>query len=865
MNRDALHIRVLERLLRLYPRRFRERHGADVMAAARASARDGARAAAVLADALRTLGRAWFDVLWCRLSGLTPRAGAWTFVDGARVAVRGLRRRPLEGLAVVLTLAVALGANGAIHTVAHRVLLERLPYDAADRVVAVGDAPVRMVRADAGVRWTVDGALSDHPGVESAATYYADAGANLVAGDEASRVRMTQVSPSFFRVLGARMLLGAGLTGEGAAEAVLTHALWRTAFGSDAGVVGRDVWLNGVAYRIAGVAAEGVEFPTGTQLWLSDPPVPEFYGTAFGPSVVARLRPGAAAAVTRSLAEYSESRRAGAGEYAQYIRDPMLVPLRAHLTEDVRLPVVVVSAAAAAVLLLGCINAAGVSVARVTSRSAELAVRRALGAGRVRVFGQLLAELSVLAALAGVLSVAFAAAAVPLLASLLPAGSPGLDGLRADGRTLLFTAGATVVAALLAGVPPALAGARSARLNGGPDRQRGDERGRQRLTGILTMTQVALAVALVSSAALLARTLMALRAVPLGYDTAEVLTFSVRLPAATYPESADWRRYVEDVRARLAALPGVAAVGVTDRLPMADGLGIGGGVRRPAEDDASEVDVTFVNASADYFGALGVRLLAGRAFTDFDDAGTVIVSRQLTRTLFGDGAGVGRRVIMKGPAGERQVVVVGIAADARLRGVEEVMRPVVYLPADASFLSSPSFALRATGPPAALIPAVRQVLAETDPSVAPHALRTTGDAVAEKLAARRGAAVIALAFGAAALGLAVMAVYTLLAHGVARRRREVGIRLALGATARQVEVAVVARGLAWTFGGIVAGLFLSASAAGLIGGLLFGVAPRDARVFAGTAALVLLVAGCASWLPARRAGRVDPTESLRME
>jgi len=628
-------------------------------------------------------------------------------------------------------------------------------------------------------------------------------------------------------------------------------------------VLGRTIELSGHRYRITGVAPRGAEFPAGTQLWLPDPPVAEFFGLALGPSVVARVRPGARQAVQQALVEDANSRRASAGKYAEYILDPELIPLRRHLTAGVRTPLLVLAGAATTVLLLGCINVAGISIARVAARAPELALRRALGAGRGRLFVQLLAEMTVLAVAAGALSVLVAMAAVPALVRLLPAETPGLDGVRPDAWMLAFTGIATVAAAFIAGVPPAAAGVRSGAGSAHPDRLRGDTRRENRFQGLLTSVQVALAVLLVVTAALLGRTLAELRAVPLGYDTESVLTFSVRLPRATYPDAAAMRRYAEDVRTRLAALPGVTAAGITDFLPLSEGLSVGTGVRRSGTPKEEAVSASAISASRDYFAALGIDIIDGRSFDPTDDpARTVILSRRLARALFGTARAVGASVTVGGSRHEDEALVVGVVEDVQLREVGED-RLVVYRPLEQSIVSSPGFAVRTRGSPAALAPAVRRTLAEVDPAVAPYRLRTMEVAVRETLAARRAAALIAILFGAASVLLALVAVYTLLVQSVARRYREIGVRMAVGATARNIEAAVVGRGLAWAAPGVAAGVLLSLAATRLLESMLFGVAPRDPRILAATALGLVTVAVLAAWLPARRAGRIDPSTALR--
>src|SRR5690606_1532390 len=263
----------------------------------------------VLLDAVVTLVRAWRDVIVDVLrKPLRPSALVAGAARDARLALRGLRRRPVDGLVVIVTLGVALGANVAIYTVSHTLLLETLPYSDPERIMDVDPPVVSMSRVRDDFSWKVASVLTEHPGVEAAATYYPEAGANLERGSDASRVRITQVSPDFFGALGVRMLLGPGMSEEAGAgdRAVLSYELWRTAFGSDRDIVGRSIQLNGRAYVVAGVAPQEVDFPGGTELWLSDPPVGEFFVGAYGPDVIVRVRPGALPAVQAAVAEYTE-------------------------------------------------------------------------------------------------------------------------------------------------------------------------------------------------------------------------------------------------------------------------------------------------------------------------------------------------------------------------------------------------------------------------------------------------------------------------------------------------------------------------------------------------------------------------------
>jgi len=860
---DPVHVRLLALLLRLYPTAVRRRFEGEILASARAAAAAGrGRPAAVLLDGAATLVRAWAAVVARGLAGVRPGRALEALARDGALALRGVRRRPLQGVVVVGTLALALGANGAVYTVTHAVLLRTLPYDGAERIMAVAAPPLAMYRVDDGFNWRAGAELVEAEGVEAAATYFEDAGANLMAGDDASRVRLAQVSGDFFRVMGVRMHLGHGITpaDEGQPRAVLGWELWWRAYGGDPGVLGRTIHLSGHPYVVTGVAPPEVDFPGGTELWASDPPVADFYGAALGPSVVARIRPGARPLVEAALERWDAAERAEAGEGGQYYRTPGLDPLLAHITEEVRVPLLLLAGAAAVVLLLGCVNVAGVLLARVAGRRPELAMRRALGAGRGRLFGQLMAETLVLALLAGVLSVVLAAAAVPLLRGFLPAGTPRLESIRPGALTLAFAAAATVVAGLLAGLAPAAAAAAG---GAHPDRRRPDTRRGQRVLGALTSFQVALAMVLVVAAVLLGRSLAELRAVPLGYDTEGVLTLEVRLPLEHYPDPHNQLAYVEDVSARLARLPGVVAVGASSRLPLTNSMGRGMGVRPAEAPPETDQMARFAAVTPGWFAAMGIPLVAGTTLSSAD-AADVILSAEVADSLFGNApAAVGREVSI----GRRAVPgrVVGVVGNVRYMGPEDPSRRALYVELADEPVTWPGFTVRVAGDPAELMPAVRAVLREVDASVPPFALRTTGAAVGEELAARRAVAVMAELFGVAALLLAVLALYGLLAQGVAQRRRELGVRLALGATGGQVMRLVLRRGLGFAAMGLVVGAALSLAAVRLVEGILFQVPARDPGILLAAAAVVAAAAVAASWWPARRAARTDPALSLRGE
>ena len=854
---------LLRLVWRLYPRRWRERFGAEAEADL-ARMGPGLR---VLLDALGTLPRAWLDEVarrWERPREGRRGGGLGTDLRGAW---RSVRRSPGRAALVVAILGLALGTNAAVFSVSWAVLLRTLPYQASERIVRVQPAAVDI--RDEG-DWVPEEDFLALPEVEAAGLYISEGGANLVDERGATRLAVTQVDEGFFPTLGVDAMVGRliGPQRPASPEAVLSHALWLDAYGADPAIVGRTVDLSGHRFTVVGVALPDVDFPAGTDVWASTPAVMDFYGSAWGALMIARLRS------REAIPTLAEVRRAKVAEdwadVPEHFSRPEVViaPLRDELVGPVRMPLLALAGAAGAVLLLGCLNLAGIEVARVYRRTAELGVRRALGAGKARVFRHLAAEVALLAAGAGAASLLVAWAAGRILVSWLPPGVPGLDGSGVTPAVLLFTGLATAGAALAVGLLPAVRGARASGFTAG--RTAMPERERVRLHQCLVVAQVAVAVVLAVGAGLLGRSLGELRAVPLGYDTDAVLTFRVRLPSHAYPDPATQQRYAERVEARLAALPGVEAVGHATRLPLGSGMGLGLGLRagRPGE-EGETVSATLIEASDGFFDAMGIRLLAGAPPTPplapGEYVGGVVIDRTTAERLYGGLAAVGRPIAFTGRRRDHPGVVAGVAEDVRLQGHEGPLQSVVYTSTESGWLQAVSFALRVRGNPEGLVPALRSSLAEVDPTVPPFEVRTTGQAVARELAAREALAALSGLFGVAGLLLVGLGLYGMVAQGVAARRRELGIRLALGAAVGRVVGSTVGRSLLLVLAGVAAGLPVAMAATRILRSLLFGVEPGDPAVVLGVVAVVLAVGILAALIPAARVGRIDPAESLRAE
>lgn len=850
---------MTEKLIRLvwslYPARFRHRFGAELHRDLRLPrSSTGASTAWQLVDALRVLPRLW----WLELSRRIPAVSIGTDI---RLALRALQRSPGYSFLVVGILALAIGGNAGVFSVAHAVLLRGLPYAAADRVVAVDPAPLRLTTGG----WIVDESFADLAQVEAAALYVDGGGANLAGDGRSSRVTLAQVTGDFFRVLGVDALVGTTRPRD-AREVVLSHAFWVQAFAGDPDVVGAEIDLNERAYRVVGVVPAGVAFPSAVDLWVPFPTESEFYSSAFGPSGIALLAPDADSRALRSILQDRL-----AAEYADVDASPRRVEftsLRDELTGSVRTPLLLLLGIAATLVLLGCFNLAGLVLSRTSTRSGELSVRRALGASRLLLFRQVFVEVLVLAALGGVASIATASVATGLLRRVLPGATPGIETAGMTAPVLVFTALLTVAAALLVGLLPAAQGA-LIRTRCDTGRSSTDDRRSRRAQAAMVVGQVALAFILVVGAAWLGRTLRNLQSVPVGYDLERVVTFRVQLGSRYSDEAIS--AFIRDVDAALEADASVSTVGVTTYLPQQPAMASLLRIRPP--DAQEDMYAVWVQADDDYFQALGIAVHQGTPFAEagIDPNGfdRLVVSESMADALFPGSDAAGRAVAMRLSSEWIDARIDAVVADIYLRDLRGdprgPRRNIVFTRMEANPSSALGFAVRVSGDPIAVAGRVREVVAGVDPRVAVFDVETTGEAVAQRIAVESAVARLALAFSISALVLAALGLYGLVSQGLVRRRRELGIRLALGAHPQGLVREAMAGPLRLTIVGLIGGAAGAAAVSRWISSLLFGVSPSDPLVAAAATSVVLAVASAAAWLSARGAMRVDPVESLRSE
>ena len=804
-----------------------------------------------------------------------------------RFATRVLRANPVYTVVALLTLAIGIGANTAVFSVVNAALLRALPYRHADRVVAVWNIYRHETTKPFAVSPAEYADLRERSQAFDALAAVRPQSSSLTGEGEPEELPAYVVSPNLFDLLGAHPALGRGFVDADGAEGsprtiILSHALWTRRFGGDPAVIGRTVRIAGFPREVIGVMPPDVRFPdapVGYMTSRADLWIPFDYLRSRGQnrgsqylSVLGRLKPG----VTPAMAE-RDLARVAAGfrrEHPDHYAEPAVVgwrmrhvPLREQMVGSVRRPLLVIAGAVGLVLLIACVNIASLTLARGAARRREMAVRLALGARRDRIVRQLLTESAVLAVLGGALGVALAWAGVRLLVSLDPGSVPRLDATRIDGAALAFSLAASLVTGLLFGVAPALRQSRARLRDALGDGGRGTSDGRSRGRGrrALVAAEIAMALVVLVQAGLLVRSFAALQRVSPGFEAERVLTAATTLHGRQYDSTHRSVAFFERAVARVGALPGVAEASAVFPLPMSGGLWTGSlsieGYETPPGESAPHA--AYAVALPNYFKAMRIALLAGRDFTSRDAVGTpsvAVVDEVLARRYWPNGSPVGKRIYIYG---DDTTTVIGVVRHVRVNGPQEEGEGQVYL----AYLQRPQRAMalvaRTAGDPVSLAPALRREIRALDPDLPVSKLRAMTDVVASATVRERFSMLLLVIFAGCALVLATVGLYGVMAYLVAQRTREIGIRLALGGSPRDVWRMVVREGLGIAVAGLVAGGAVSLALSGALAGLLHGVRPTDPVTYGTIAGLLLVVALAASYVPAWRATRVSPTEALR--
>jgi putative ABC transport system permease protein len=800
-----------------------------------------------------------------------------------RFGVRTLRKSPGFAIVAVITLALGVGVTTAIFSVVDAVLLRSLGYADAERLVVP-----QSTRRGTDDMWNVayrDFLAWKGQNVFASVALYQQDAIDLTGQGAPVRVQTAYVTPEFFRTLDVRPLFGRlPLPDEfkpGAPRPlVLSYGFWQQQFGGAPDAVGKAVRIGGFPATVVGILPKGTEFPREVQMWYP-------YRGAANPSnmapdnfifySLARLHPDKTLEQTRAqlaaLAVPVErefpAKRSGITVTAVPLRDWMV-------GEQLKRTLWVLLGAVAFVLVIACVNIANLLLARGATRERELAVRTALGAGRGRLVRQLLTENVVLALAGGLIGTALAVWAARALVAAAPAEALRSSVMiRLSLPVLAAALSATLLSAIVFGLVPALQASAVAPGKALAERSlRSTAGARSRLAAsLLVVTEVALSLTLLAGAGLLTRSLLRLRAVDTGLDTRRVLTFQVAAPGVRFDTPTKVLEFWSEYRRRLGALPDVASTSVSSAIPLGGGgfyLGrtmIEAGAPEPPA--GREISIMWNVVSPDYFRTLGQPLLAGRDFTPRDDSTAtpaIIVTRAFADAMFPGqalAAAVGKRVFSwRDERIAREIV--GVVGDVRYEGASDRPSPIVYVPLAQSPVRDAVVAVRrSSGDAAALARLARRELATIDPSTAVAEVRTMDQVLANSIAPHQFTAILLGGFAALAVVLAAVGLYGLLSYGVAQRRHEIGVRMALGATGSGVVRLVLRRSLVLVVVGTAIGLAGSLAVTRVLGSLLFEVKPTDPAAFAGAATLLLMVALVASYVPARRATRVDPLVALR--
>jgi putative ABC transport system permease protein len=786
-----------------------------------------------------------------------------------RLALRTLSRSPRFVALMLLTLALGIGVNAAIFSVADAVLLEPLPYPQEERILCIsGRTPQSFVRFTPSGFELWPSELGESR-VFSAVGVYETGGLNL-GGEPAERLNAAAVTPAFFPALGAPPAAGHLFTAEEVAHtpslAVISHRLWHARFGGERSIVGNSVLLNGRSFSIVGVMPPRVDFPGGADVWVPAAEDVQVGTSIPAPGVLARLAQGATPTQARDVFQSLDRGRGGGRVGVQ--------PLHESLVGDVRPMLLLVWAAAALLLLVTSSNAACLLLARVAAREREFAVRRALGAGRGRLVRQVFCEGLLLSIGGGLAALLGASWTLGLVRGLVPATVHGSADVALNGRAILALGALSISTALVFGVAPAVSipGRVSSVVLQAASGGTCDFFWR-RFRSALVIGEMAIALVLLAGAAAIVRTMAALTSIDLGARGERALTLDVAPPLAVYSSPDQVVRLWRALGAELRPIHVVEAVGATDRLPGST-LGpilatelktlVPGGRAR-----GRCADLLF--ATPGYFAALGIDLLAGRAFDDDDGPSApavAVVSEGSARALgLGPAEIIGRRIDLGGMMeGARWAEVVGVVHDVRMGGPSQPLDRAVYVPLAQSrdpVGGALHVVVKTRDDPRRLVPTLRAAVARVDPNLPLYDIRTFDDIRKSALADSRFAMTMMLAFGVLTFGLAAVGLFGVIAYLVELRRREIGIRVAVGASPQRVLGEVLATGLRHAGAGVVAGVAFALALDGLFRVPELG--RIDAASLAAPALAVLTAGLTAAWLPALRATQVDPVQVLRAE
>ena len=809
-----------------------------------------------------------------------------SLIKDIRYGVRGLLKHPGFTAIVVITLALGIGASTAIFSVVDNVLLRRLPYRNAERIVAIEEMNREGTRGQVTsanfLDWRAQNTVFEHLAAIKTTT------TNLALSDHAERIDLAQTNANFFDVFGVapqygRLFIPQDEQAGHEPVVIVSDTLWRRRFGSDPSLVGKQLTLDGRNFTVIGITPPGFQYPDKTELWV--PPlklVPELYanqdvtqtrGMGYL-AAVALLKPGVTLPHAAAEMETITARLRQQYPTTNNRRFNRVVSLHEHLVGDTNKVLWLLLGAVTFVLLIGCANVANLLLASGAARQKEMAIRTALGASRWRVMRQLFTESTILALTGGAVGVLIAIWGLAAITKLLPGDFPRLNEIHLDLRILGFTFAASVLTGILFGLVPALQISRpdvqeSIRETG---RGASGSRRQNRFRQALIAGEIALCVVLLAGAGLLFRSFLRLQSVNTGFVSGQVLTARLTPSGTSYNNQADYDKFYNQVIEKVSAIPGVQDAGLINTLPLDKGPTTGFRVEgRPVLTPDKWPMVNYRAVSPNYFRAMGIPVVQGRAYTERDNSNApavMIINQQTAREIFPDENPVGKRITFGNVDQNQQPVwfeIVGVVANVRSLELREESQSEIYFSSLQDYWAAMSLVVRSTVEPSSLSAAVRQAVNEVDKSVPVSQVKTMDKVVSESITQPRFNLFLLVLFSTVAMLLSAAGIYGVTAYTVSQRTRELGIRLALGAQVGDVLKMILAQGMAVIGVGLVLGLAAAFGLMRLLRSLLFGIGENDPLTFVAITIVLLIVALIACYIPARRATKVDPLEALRAE
>ena len=802
-------------------------------------------------------------------------------LQDVRYAVRLLLKRPLFATVAVVTLALGIGANTAIFSVVDAVLLTPLAYQEPDRLMMIW-AINSSSNAD-----QQPASVPDFDDLKEQSQSFDEIAAsrnqafNLADGDEPERVGGARVSVNMFSTLAVKPMVGRDfLESEGLAGAqpvvILSHSLWQQRYGSDQNIVGRALNVDGKSYTVVGVLPKGIYYPAqDTNLYV--PFIPQQNEIVRGARflrVVGRLKKDVSPAEARAEMETIAGRVADAYPATNKGWGIYLVPLHEQIVGRVRPALIVLLSAVGCVLLIACTNVANLLLARAAARSSEFAIRAALGASRWQLVRQLLTESLVLSALGGVFGLLLATWGVPFLTGISASSIPRVEGIGINIRVLGFTAIVSLVTGAVFGLAPALRSSSKQLTHALREGRRGSTGSilHQRLLGALVVSEIAIAMVLLVVAGLMIRSFLSISNVAPGLNPKGVITLGVGLPLSRYPGVQQQAVFYDKLVAQVRTLPGVESAASVIRLPMLGfNASTGFTVQGKPVQQGTEPNADYRAVTDDYFRTMGIPLLKGRDFTvrDSKDApDAMIINDMLAERFFPGEDPVGKRIQIF-PDATRWRDIVGVVGNVKLLGLDAETNPTIYVPYGQNpypaALRNVFLVARTSSDPKSLIASIRSELKSLDKDIPVSQVQTMEEVISGSLAQRRLSMSLLVVFAALAAGLSAVGIYGVMAYTVAQRTHEIGIRMALGAEQKDVIKMVMGDGAKLTLAGIGAGLAVAVGLTRFLQSLLYQVSATDTVTYASIALLLTVVALLASYMPARRAAKVDPMEALRCD